>query len=167
MVEDFRLLAAVIAAHPDRQVAGRTRLQKTVKLLQSMGLQTRFTYSIHFYGPYSEDLQACLGLLEKMGLAEEGGRVTAEGEKFYYIEKATPAADTALVHSYQQQISLMANTPTDILELAATYQAFCEQGENSKTALDRLKRKKASKCIGDNVQKAMQLLKQLKLQPAA
>ncbi len=165
MAEDFRLLAAVIAAHPDRKVAGRTRLQKTVKLLQSLGMPTRFLYTIHFYGPYSEDLQACLGLLEKIGLAEEGPKVTTEGEMFYYIEKATPAADPTLVQEYQQQIKLMANTPTDILELAATYQAFREQDETHNAALERLKRKKASKCVGDNVKKAMQLLQQLKLQP--
>jgi hypothetical protein len=35
-VEQERLLAAVIAAHKDRQVTGRTRLQKTIKLLQRL-----------------------------------------------------------------------------------------------------------------------------------
>ena len=165
MAEDFRLLAAVIAAHPGRMVAGRTRLQKTVKLLQSLGMPTLFLYSIHFYGPYSEDVQACIGLLEKIGLAEEGERISGDGGNVYYVVKATDAADATLVEKYQQQISLMAKTPTDILELAATYQAFREQGDEPGAAAKRLKIKKAAKCTGNNVQKAMQLLKQLKLQP--
>lgn len=165
MPEDFRLLAAVIAAHPDRKVAGRTRLQKTVKLLQSVGMPTRFLYTIHFYGPYSEDLQACIGLLEKIGLAEEGERSSGDGGNVYYVVKATDAADAALVKGYQKQINLMADTPTDILELAATYQMFREQGDEPGVAVKRLKIKKAAKCIGDNVDKAMQLLRQLKLQP--
>ena len=37
MVEKFRWLAGVIAAHGDRKVFGRTRLHKTIKLLQARG----------------------------------------------------------------------------------------------------------------------------------
>lgn len=167
MPEDFRLLAAVIAAHPDRKVSGRTRLQKTVKLLQSLGLPTRFTYTIHFYGPYSEDLQSTLGLLESLGLTSEEEVPRAGGEGSRYVERATDGADPALVKDYQEQIRLMADTPIDILELAATYQAFREQGEQPQDAMGRLRRKKASKCVGDNVENAMALLAKLKLQSDA
>lgn len=165
MVEDFRLLAAVIAAHPDRRVAGRTRLQKTVKLLQSLGMPTRFTYSIYFYGPYSEDLQACIGLLEKIGLAEEGQKFSGDSGNIYYMVNATNAADPALVGKYQPQIQRMADAPTDILELAATYQTFREQGETPEAALARLKRKKASKCVGDNIKHALALRQDLAIEP--
>ena len=37
---NFWWLAGVIAAHDGRRVVGRTRLQKTVKLLQRLGLPT-------------------------------------------------------------------------------------------------------------------------------
>jgi len=46
--ENWRWLAAVIAAHPNHEVYGRTRLQKTVWLLQSMGMPTDYVYSLHF-----------------------------------------------------------------------------------------------------------------------
>jgi uncharacterized protein YwgA len=166
MAEDFRLLAGVIAAHPRRKVHGRTRLQKTVKLLQSLGLPTRFIYSIHFYGPYSEDLQACIGLLEQLGLAREGQRVSTDSDNFYYIVEATDAADPELVKDYQWAIDLMEQAPVDILELAATYQAFRELGETREAALERLKRKKAKKCVGNNVDHALELRWHLKLEPA-
>lgn len=63
-MERFQWLAAVIAAHPEHKVIGRTRLQKTVKLLQRLGVPTRFGYKLHHYGPYSEDLQSEIGLLQ-------------------------------------------------------------------------------------------------------
>jgi len=59
-MERFQWLAAIIAAHPGNKVIGRTRLQKTVKLLQRLGVTTDFTYKLHHYGPYNEDLQFLL-----------------------------------------------------------------------------------------------------------
>lgn len=67
MREKFLWLAAVIAAHPEHKVVGRTRLQKTVKLLQRLGAPMDYDYMIHFYGPYSEGVQADIGLLEAFG----------------------------------------------------------------------------------------------------
>ena len=49
MTEKFRWLAAVIAAHPGHKVVGRTRLQKTVKLLKQLGAPLDYDYMIHFY----------------------------------------------------------------------------------------------------------------------
>ncbi len=63
-IENYRWLAALVAAHPERKVFGRTRLQKEVKLLQRLGFPTDYSYTIHFYGPYSESLQGDIGLLD-------------------------------------------------------------------------------------------------------
>lgn len=54
MKERFRWLAGAIAAHKDRKVVGRTRLQKEIKLLQRLGFPTEYSYTLFFYGPYSE-----------------------------------------------------------------------------------------------------------------
>jgi uncharacterized protein YwgA len=166
MVEQFRLLAAVIAAHPNREVVGRTRLQKTIKLLQRLGLDTSYGYSIHFYGPYSEDLQSDVTLLETLGLAEEIARPTRGGDGKYYVIRAGENADPKLVKSFKTQIDLMAATEQTILELAATYDAFREEGSSPSDAMDRLRRKKGSKCDDGNDKKAKSLLKQLGLRPA-
>ena len=63
-------LAALIAAHPDQKIHGRTRLQKEVMLLQRLGFPTDYLYSIHFYGPYSESVHADLGVLRAFGWLE-------------------------------------------------------------------------------------------------
>src|SRR5207253_2439929 len=70
-VEQERLLAAVIAAHENHQVVGRTRLQKTIKLLQRLGLPTDYGYMNFFYGPYSEAVQTDIRLLAHQGLVSE------------------------------------------------------------------------------------------------
>ncbi|KKL80241.1 hypothetical protein LCGC14_2006760, partial [marine sediment metagenome] len=44
-IENYRWLAGLIAAHPERKVVGRTRLQKEVKLLQRCGFPTDYSYT--------------------------------------------------------------------------------------------------------------------------
>ncbi len=63
IVERFRWLAGVIAAHSSGQVHGRTRPQKTIRLLQRAGLPSDYRYKLFFYGPYTHGLHAELGLL--------------------------------------------------------------------------------------------------------
>src|SRR5947209_17166 len=68
---NFWWLAAVIAAHDKRRLMGRTRLQKTVKLLQRLGMPTDYRYTIFFYGPYSEGVFSDIQLLQRLGLVTE------------------------------------------------------------------------------------------------
>src|SRR4051794_585910 len=76
-------LAAVVAEHAGRRIVGRTRLQKTVKLLQRVGLPTDYLFTIFFYGPYSEGVVSDMRLLGQLGLVAETELPAAEG--------ATPA----------------------------------------------------------------------------
>ncbi len=160
--ERFRWLAGVIAAHPKREVHGRTRLQKTIKLLQHLGLPTDYSYSIHFYGPYSEGLQAEIGLLEAFGLVNEEIREAQDGTP-YYVLRAAPDAAMAEIIGFQPAINTMSAATPVVLELAATYDSFREIGSNHQEALARLQRKKGSKCDGGNEEKAMDLLRSLGL----
>ena len=86
MKEKFHWLAAVIAAHPDHRVIGRTRLQKTVKLLQRLGAPLDYDYMIHFYGPYSEGVQSDIGLLENLGFVTEKTRTKDDGSPYFILE---------------------------------------------------------------------------------
>jgi len=163
MIEEYRLLAAVIAAHPHGEVIGRTRLQKTVKLLQRLGLPTSYGYTIHFYGPYSEDLQSDVTLLENVSLAREEPRTTKAGDNTYYVVKAAALADRTLVSDLQPKIDILAKEDPVVLELAATYDAFREEGNDHGEAMRRLKRKKGSKISDGNDAKALELLRRLGL----
>jgi len=166
MMEKFRWLAAVIAAHPDHKVVGRTRLQKTVKLLQRLGAPMDYDYMIHFYGPYSEGVQSDIGLLETFGFVEEKQCVAQDGSP-YFVLHATDAANRLAerpeVKKFHAAIQTMSEADPIVLELAATYDAFREMGHDHKTALERLKRKKGVKCDQGRTPKTLTLLRKLGL----
>ena len=162
-IENYRWLAALVAAHPEGKIFGRTRLQKEVKLLQRLGLPTDYSYTIHFYGPYSESLQGDIGLLDAFDLVDETYDVTRDGNP-YYILRAKQAHGLPSVKEFDKQIALLNDAPTVILELAATYDAFREEDADHDEALERLRRKKGPKCDGGNLEKALELLKSLGLE---
>jgi uncharacterized protein YwgA len=160
---NFWWLAGVIAAHTDRRVVGRTRLQKTVKLLQRLGLPTDYLYTIFFYGPYSEGVHAEIRLLEQLGLIEEEEHVGTEGGTPYFVLEAQPEAVMLEIAPWQRAIDTMEQADLVVLELAATYDAFREMGSDHAEALQRLRHKKASKCSAERETRALEVLRQLGL----
>jgi uncharacterized protein YwgA len=165
-MERFQWLTAIIAAHPENKVHGRTRLQKTVKLLQRLGMPTDFGYKLHYYGPYSEDLQAEIGLLENLGFIRESEHQSSTGGPSYTLEadKCSVSFTTnAEFKRYLNFITVMSNEETVILELAATYDMYKELGHNDKDALERLRQKKGEKCNEGREDKALELLGKLGL----
>lgn len=161
-LENQRLVAALISAHPDQQVVGRTRLQKEVRLLQRLGFPTDYPYTIHFYGPYSETLQADIGLMDVMGLLCETREQNAEGNN-YYILRASDSAELPDISKFEPYIKQLLDANPIVLELAATYDAFLEQGGTQEDILARLRQKKGEKCTQENVEAAISLLKSLDL----
>jgi hypothetical protein len=163
MMERFRWLAAAIAAHQGGKVVGRTRLQKEIKLLQRKKFPTDYSYTIHFYGPYSEGLQAEIGLLESLRLVSEEPQTAQDGSPYFILQSLAGAARPDIMGPFQKYIDLMEGADLTVLELAATYDMFRATGSDHKEATDRLRRKKGKKCEGGNEEKALALLKQLDL----
>jgi uncharacterized protein YwgA len=162
-IENFRWLAALVAAHPEGKIFGRTRLQKEVKLLQRLAFPTDYSYTIHFYGPYSESLQGEIGLLEAFGLVDETYDVTKDGNP-YYILRAQQSDGLPSVKQFATEIALLNDATTVVLELAATYDAFREEGAGHQEAIKRVRRKKGKKCDGGNLESALELLDSLGLE---
>ncbi|MGD9713903.1 MAG: hypothetical protein AB7V46_17875 [Thermomicrobiales bacterium] len=154
---NFWWLAAVIAAHEGHRVVGRTRLQKTVKLLQRLGLPTDYRYSIFFYGPYSEGVFGDVQLLQQMGLVREEEH-PGEGSNPCFILTACPEAALDELSNWRPAIDLMQRAEAVVLELAATYDAFREMGSEHDEAVARLKHKKASRWNEERHQRALGLL---------
>jgi uncharacterized protein YwgA len=161
-IENYRWLAGLIAAHEGRRVVGRTRLQKTVKLLQRRGFPTSYRYTIFFYGPYSEDLNAGLRLLESFGLVNEQEHLAKDGTTYYTIT-ASADAELAEIEEYRPLIDRLAQTDPVVLELTATYDAFRELGCDHDEALRRLRRKKGAKCDEGRDEQALRLVAELGL----
>jgi uncharacterized protein YwgA len=160
---NFWWLAAVIAAHEERRVVGRTRLQKTVKLLQRLGLPTDYLYTIFFYGPYSEGVFRDIGLLVELGLLSEEERSSQEGGTPYFVLEAKPEALMPELERWAPAIRQMQDSDLVVLELSATYDAFREMGSDHAEALARLRHKKAAKWTEEREARALELLGQLGL----
>jgi len=158
----FQYLAALIAAHPEGKVVGRTRLQKTVRLLQRAGFPTQYAYTTYFYGPFSEGLQSEVDLLDSIGMVKEEEREKPDGTP-YYIMRAADRTSLPDIGRFQPTIERLARTDAVVLELAATYDAFRELGCDHDEALRRLRRKKGAKCDGGNEEAALGLLEELDL----
>jgi uncharacterized protein YwgA len=163
-IERFRWLAAAIAAHPNGKVVGRLRLQKEIKLLQRLKFPTDYSYTIHFYGPYSEGLHAEIGLLEALGLAKEEQLFSQGGMPYYVLEALPGAASPDSIKPFLKSIEQMAAEDPTVLELAATYDMFRTTGSDHEEAIARLRRKKGSKCEHGNERKSLELLNSLGLQ---
>lgn len=161
-MENYRLLAGIIEAHPNREVLGRMRLQSTVRLLQRIGISTDYTFSIHFHGPYSEELRSDITIIQRLGLGVEQqleGR--AEGESFT-IQAVPEAAHPEIAH-LTATIHTLAEADPIVLELAAIYDIFRETGSGHLDALCRLRAKKATKCDDRRLEEAMGILRTLGL----
>jgi len=164
--ESLWWLAAVIAEHKDRQIVGNTRLQKEIWLLQRLGLPTDYSYKVHFYGPYSEDLHAETGFLQSMGVVDVEERPSPKHGTPYYITtvrdvEALPV--DLLPEEVRDAIPVLEKTDPTVLELAATYDAFRDQGDDHDEAIRRVKRKKGAKCDGGRLESALELLENLGL----
>jgi uncharacterized protein len=159
-MERFRWLAGAIAAHKDRKVVGRTRLQKEIKLLQRLGFPTEYSYTLFFYGPYSEALHAEVRFLQAFGLVTEEEKSSKQGDA-YFVLTASPDAVMAETAEFQRSIDLMQEADAVVLELAATYDMFRTMKSNHEEAMMRLRRKKGSKCDNGNDTKALELLREL------
>lgn len=155
--EPFRLLAGVIAAHPNHRLIGRVRLQKTVKLLQSYGLQIGYRFKNYHYGPYSEGLQADTGLLQVLGWVEEKEKRGREGRQYYTFEAKEDSMLEEL-EPYNNLIELFANSDPVVLELAATYKSFLEAGLPEDEALERVRLMKPIKSQGGRDKQAIELI---------
>lgn len=165
-MERFQWLAAIIAAHPEHKVIGRTRLQKTVKLLQRLGVPTRFGYKLHHYGPYSEDLQSEIGLLQNIGLITETAHTNNEGSSYYTLQANNFSAEftkKSEFEPYQHYIEILSREDQVILELAATYDTYKEMGFDDFSSIEQLKEKKGAKCEDGRADKSISLLKELGL----
>ena len=158
----YRWLAGVIAAHPERRLVGRTRLQKEIWFLQRKGMPSDYDFKLHYYGPYSEGVQADINLLERFGMVNETTRPTKDDQLFSSFE-ASPEAELPEIKPFEKTIGLLEGTNAVVLELGATYDMFRKAKLNHAQALDFLHRKKGEKCAEGREDKALALLQELEL----
>jgi hypothetical protein len=70
----------------------RVRLQKTVYLLDRLGLNSSFGYEYHHYGPYSRDLDNATADAKAFGMIEENYERRQSDGAMYSIFRLSPSA---------------------------------------------------------------------------
>jgi uncharacterized protein YwgA len=157
MISRLEQVTAVIAAHPNHELVSSVRLQKTIKLLQRVGLKTDYCFSLLFYGPYSEELHSDTHLLNAVGFVS--GRVAAAPDgTAYRVFVADPNRGAADVSDVSTQIEAISRQPSIIIELAALYDAYRELGAKHQPALIKLRRRKGLQCTREAETAALSLL---------
>lgn len=146
-------------------LVGKTRLQKTIYLLQSKGLNFGYDFEYHHYGPYSD------GVAEDIKWAEFLGQLTGRPELGFHdvpytIFETKSAAPIAVLNwhaeSLKSILGILEKYSAVVLELAATLYFLRTNGYVS-DAEEELKVRKPSKAAPERLEKARELLRELKL----
>ena len=168
MLDREEVVAAVIAA-AGGQLIGRVRLQKTVYLLDRLGLNSGFDYDYHHYGPYSRDVDNATVDAKAFNLIDEEFEHRRSDGAMYSIFKLKAGAKAEAFGQLgpdraAELVKLLANTNVTVLELAATIDWLCHREVEADWRRE-IKKRKGLKVQGGRLDKAIQLLHELGLSP--
>jgi uncharacterized protein YwgA len=163
------IVVAVVSAAEGHTLAGRTRLQKIVYLLDQLGLNSGFGYDYHHYGPYSRDLDSATADAQAFGLLEEKFDHRKSDGAMYSIftskrEPKSEAYGKLSVERTEQLVRQFAKTNVTILELAATVD-WLWRFERRKDWDAEIRKRKSVKVQDGRLEKAVAILQSLGLAP--
>jgi uncharacterized protein len=169
-MEREQIVAAVVAAARGPFI-GRVRLQKTVYLLDRIGLNSGFRYEYHHYGPYSRDLDNATADGKAFGLIEEKFEHRQSDGAMYSIFSMSQAVRVD-PHAYghlggeraRELVSLFASTNVTVLELAATIDWLWRE-EHCADWRGEITKRKGAKTRHGRLDRAADLLRSLGLSP--
>lgn len=118
---------------------GRKRLQKTVYLLQQMGVPYNEKFKYHHYGPYSSELQAEVDRLVRFELLNETFtgdayvyEITSKGKDFIREYSGLNGSSFEFPEHVAERI---VGNSTSVLEMASTYAYLLEMGYKEAEAM--------------------------------
>lgn len=167
-----RIVEAVIAA-AGGEIIGRVRLQKTVYLLDQLGLNSKFDYEYHNYGPYSTDLTAATADAIAFGLIEEDfENRRSDGAQYSVFRNQGDNDSTAYDAAYGrigkertvELVDLMNQYSATVLELAATVD-WLWRYERRTDWREEIQKRKGVKTAEGRLDLAVELLRELGLDP--
>lgn len=169
MIEREEHVAAIVDSAGGKLVS-RVRLQKIAYLLDQLGMESGFSYQYHHYGPYSRDLDNAILDAEAFGYVEETfERRQSDGARYSVFESRKVPKTNVFGHldtnEVGQVIRKLADTNVTVLELAATahWLAAVEKVPDWKKEIVR---RKGPKTENNRLDKAIDLLRDLRLPPA-
>lgn len=133
-------VADVVAIAGD--LVGRTRLQKTVALLEMAGVGYGFEFEYYKYGPYSEDLSISLDRAVDLRYVQESQRLASWGGRYSEF-RPTVRPVPATPPARQQLVRIAREADSVALELAVTAAFLARQ--NVGDAWNEVARRKPEK----------------------
>lgn len=156
---EYSAVAELISLNGGRLV-GRTRLQKSVYLLQARGIDLGFDFDYHHYGPYSEELANAARDAEALGLVGVEWK-NAYGNEYAIFQSNVAVSDFPKFDKASEVLRVLSKYDATVLELAATAD-FLEKNGYGHDAWDETRRRKASKITPQRLEQSKSLLEDLK-----
>ena len=164
------IVAAVVVAAAGGTLISRVRMQKSVYLLDRLGLNSGFEFEYHHYGPYSRDLDlATADAVALQMVSETFQHREGDGARYsvFELKQASPGEDAFGALGRQRATLLaekFASTNITVLELAATVDWLCH-AEKCEDWRAEVSRRKPLKVGGGRLDRAEMLLMNLGLTP--
>jgi len=108
-----------IVSAADGRLVGRTRLQKTVFLLELAGLGSGYRFSYRSHGPFSEDLDSAMDLAP-LFLDLQEDQETSDWGGTHSVFTSRARYDGNETDAYKQLVSITKQASPIALDLAAT-----------------------------------------------
>ncbi len=152
-----------IIATNNGRLMGKTRLQKTTYFLETVGLGYGFDFKYHYYGPYSEELAIAASDARALDFIEITDDRSHAGLSLTIFEVKTPSACgmTEEVEGRRELLNKLQEYDATTLELAATAD-FLEKNGYKNDPWFETRRRKSIKATPERIQKAKQLLEELR-----
>ena len=173
MKEREDVVVGVVAAAPEGKLTSRVRLQKIVYLLDRLDLGSGFTFDYHHFGPYSRELDNATAEAKAFRLIKENIAHRLSDGASYSVFEVTPGAEPKNgiygklgEKSARELVDRFAKTNVTVLELAATVDWLWRFEKVTDWRLEVAKRK-SGKLGGRKLDKAIELLESLGLEPPA
>ncbi len=169
-IEREDIVTAVIAS-AGASLTSRVRLQKSIYLLDQLGLNSNFDYEYYHYGPYSRDLDNATADAKAFDLVQENfERRQSDGARYSIFTVTGRHKKEALgklePDQAWQYMNLFARTDVTVLELAATVD-WLWRFEKHNDWRSEIKKRKGIKARPDRLERALSLLENLGLMPPA
>jgi uncharacterized protein YwgA len=159
-------VAEIVAAAGGKLVS-RIRLQKIAYILDQIGIESEFDYTYHHYGPFSRDLENAVLDARAFGLVhEDEGRRATDGARYsiFTLSKNVEEFKVLKDAKLREWTHRLAEQNVTVLELAATAHWLVTY-EHIQDWETEIRRRKGTKNDGGRLEKAKDLLRQLKLEP--
>ena len=149
----------------------RKRLQKVVYLLQSAGCPLDAEFSLHHYGPYSEELARLTDEMVRQSLLVEQSLEYSQGQQFSYqlsplaadaitsLEATESGRMSALeIKAYEARAKALLGEDLRRLEYASTIVYFHRQGNDWVQAVDKATEFKRTPAVSEALPLAQQIV---------